>query len=364
MSRRSAMPLRCVPNESDQDGAAAVQTEVNPVAGLRPLSFVVAGLGSAGQRHLRNLSHLGVDDISLYRTGKGSLSSPTLSSFPVHWDFDEALAGEPDAVIIANPTALHMETALKAARRGCHVFLEKPVSHSLVGVEELRSLTREFGLIVFVGFQWRFNPGLRRIRQWIEEGRIGRVVMTQARWGECLPLWHPWEYYRTSYSAREDLGGGVMLTLCHPIDYLRWLIGEVESVYAVSGTLCGLDLSVEDTALITLRFACGALGSVSLDYVQNPRRHDLLIVGQNGSISWNASDSRARLVQGSGDLVIYTPPPWFERNEMFVDELSHFIDCVRGDTTPSCTLEDGIQSLRIVLQAKQSAQERRELRVE
>jgi predicted dehydrogenase len=324
------------------------------------MKILIAGLGSIGRRHLKNLVTLGERDILLYHTGRGTLPDDELAGFPVETDLAAALDHRPDAVIVANPTALHLEVAIPAAERGCHLLLEKPVSHSMEEVERLQEALRRGGGHTLVGFQFRFHPGLQKIKELLTssitshpsphpplsnlESRVspplGRPLSARAHWGEYLPGWHPWEDYRQGYSARRDLGGGVILTLCHPLDYLRWLFGEVEALWAFAGRLGDLDLDVEDTAEIGLRYQSGMLGSVHLDYNQRPSAHTLEVVGTEGVIRWDNADM----------------PPGFERNDLFLAEMRHFLAVARGEATPLCTLEDGIQALRLALAAQRSVE--------
>ncbi len=89
---------------------------------------MIAGLGSIGRRHLRNLVALGEHDILLFRTHRSTLPDDELAEYPVETDLEKALAHKPDAVIVANPTACHLDVALPAAKAGCHLFLEKPIA--------------------------------------------------------------------------------------------------------------------------------------------------------------------------------------------------------------------------------------------
>jgi len=187
------------------------------------MKFLIAGLGSVGRRHLRNLLSLGEKDILLFRTLQSTFPDDELAGLPVETNLNAALAKQPDAVIIANPTALHLQVAIPAANAGCHLLLEKPISHSMEGVDLLESALKQGGGNVLVGFQFRFHPGLIQAKRWLDDGQIGRPLSFRAVYGEYLPSMHPWEDYRQSYSARQDLGGGVLLTLCHPLDYARWL---------------------------------------------------------------------------------------------------------------------------------------------
>jgi len=207
---------------------------------------------------------------------------------------------------------------------------------------------------------------LIKARVLIQSGTLGKVLTFHAHWGEYLPQWHPWEDYRQGYAARADLGGGVIITLTHPLDYLRFMLGEVDSLWSIHGRISPLEIDVEDVAEIGLKFANGAIGGVQLNYVQRPSSHRLEIVGTHGTLRWDNADGilhfyRMSMPFGSysdrpPDPVIetFSPPEGFERNHLFVAQTRHFIETARGESEPLCTLEDGIQALRLALAARQS----------
>jgi predicted dehydrogenase len=319
------------------------------------MKILLVGLGSIGRRHLKNLAALGVRQLAAVTRNRCALPQDELPPFLSFGNLETALDWRPDAVFVCNPTAFHLKTALEAARAGCHLFLEKPVSHTLDGLGELTEFAEKQGLKVQVGFQFRFHPVFQKIKKALEHGDIGRVVSAHTHWGEYLPSWHPWEDYRASYSAREDLGGGVVLTLCHPFDYLRWILGESEVVSAVGGQLSDLETDTEDTALMSLRFENGAIGSVYLDYVSKPPKHTLQIIGTRGRIEWDADFGSAKIYMDGGHRFdTISPGKFFERNEMFLAEVADFLDCIKDDREPACNLNDGIRALEIALAAKTS----------
>lgn len=315
------------------------------------MKILIVGLGSIGRRHLQNLTTLGVRRLAAVTQHRCALPSDNLPPFGAFDTLDAALVHRPDAVFICNPTALHLESALAAARAGCHIFLEKPVSHTLDGLDELALLAEKNDLIVQVGFQFRFYPVFQRIKRVIEQGGIGRVVSVQAHWGEYLPGWHPWEDYRAGYSARADLGGGVLLTLCHPFDYLRWILGEASVTGATGGQLSDLETDTEDLALVALRFENGAVGSVYLDYISKPAKHTLQITGTAGRIEWDADFGSAKIYSGH-DIDTVSPGKYFDRNELFQAEVADFMDCILHHRQPKCTLHDGLRALELTLAAK------------
>ena len=156
----------------------------------------------------------------------------------------------------------------------------------------------------------------------------------------------------------------MILTLSHPLDYLRWLFGEVEEVWASSGSLGDLELDVEDTAEIILQFSKGMVASVHLDYIQQPPNHHLEVIGTDGTIQWNNSDGAVRWYQSDNNAwQTWLAPKEFERNDMFLAQMRHFLAVARGETTPVCSLDDGIQALRIALAALESGQSKKLVRL-
>jgi predicted dehydrogenase len=229
-------------------------------------------------------------------------------------------------------------------------LLEKPISGSMERIDELSSAVKETEAKILVAFQFRFHPGLMKAKELISNGEIGRVISTNVHFGEYLPAWHPWEDYRISYAARADMGGGVVATQCHALDYLPWLVGEkVESVFGFTAKLSDLEIDVEDTVKIALRFANGALGSLHLDLNQQPPEHHFTIVGTKGTIKWDLADGAVKIYRtDKKEWDIFPLPTDWERNVMFLEQTKHFVDIVKGKTNPSCTLEDGIQVMKLI----------------
>ena len=320
------------------------------------MRILIAGLGSIGRRHLHNLQAAGEHEILLYRTGRSSLPADELVGLPVYHDLQAALQQNPQAVIVSNPTALHLDVAIPAAEAGCHLLIEKPVSHSLERLDQLERTAQRSGARILVGYHFRQHPGLRLVGELLQNGAIGRPLSGRAHWGEYLPNWHPWEDYRQGYSARQDLGGGVILTLSHPLDYLHWICGEIEAGFAFTLRSGELEIDVEDTAEILLRFKNDMLVSLHLDYNQRPSTHTLEIVGSKGTLKWdNASGAAALFQAGTDSWQEFPAPAGFERNQLFAREIRHFLAVAQGEAEPICTLEDGRLALEWALLALRSA---------
>ncbi len=338
----------------------------------RPLRVLMLGLGSAGQRHARNLRTILGDDVELLACRSRGLRRVIGDRAQVEEDADlereygltvfadlnAALAREPDAAVIATPSSLHVPAALTCARAGCHLFIEKPLSDSLDGVAELMAEVARREVVAAIGCQMRFHPCLERAARALRDGAIGRVVAMRVMIGEYLPGWHPYEDYRESYAARRDLGGGVVLTLIHELDYAQWLAGMPTELFALGGHWSPLEIDVEDVASVLMR-CVGADGNsiavhVQMDYVQHPPVRTCNIVGTEGRIAIDLRANTFVLHSSGGASADEHAFPDFERNEMFVAEMRHFLGAVAGKHAPAVSLRDASDTLRIALAAKES----------
>jgi predicted dehydrogenase len=321
---------------------------------------LIVNLGGIGRRHLANFRCLAPHaDITVWRRRPTDLAIPE-GADAVVFSLEDALARAPEVAVLAGPATTHVAAGLALARAGCALFIEKPLSHALDGVEELLSLCRVRRLPLMVGYNLRFHPSLRIVRNAVTEGGIGRVLAIRAEVGQYLPDWRPGSDYRASVSARSDLGGGVALELSHELDYVRWICGPVATVSAEAGKLSDLDLDVEDTMEIILRFSSGALGSVHLDMTQRVPVRQCRVVGTKGSVTWDGLSGEARLYCAeAGQWSTLYPAGDFDRNQMYVDEMAAFLDAVLRGCEPPVSGVDGRAALDIALAAKRSARERR-----
>jgi predicted dehydrogenase len=315
---------------------------------------LIAGLGAIGQRHARNLRAIdpGVELLAYRRRRLPHVVTETLqrddsrnveNDFDrVFGDLDEALAARPDAVFVCTPSSRHLDIAQPAAEAGCHLFIEKPVSHTLEGLDRLQATVAARGLVALVGCQWRYHPALREVRRQLVAGELGAPLRAAIDYREYLPDWHPYEDYRASYAARADLGGGVVLTQIHDYDLAWWLFGPPRRVTATGGHLSDLETDVEDTVDARLEGGVCPVHVRQTFAARPPRRIiDLLYAGTTVEVDL------LKAIEG------------FTRNDMFLAEARHFLDCVDGKATPAIPLADGIAVLEVALAVKQSMRDGR-----
>ena len=331
------------------------------------MKALFVGLGSIGQRHLRNLVEL--DQSIELMAVRSTRSTPVLSntnqvingvSIKDRYKIKEfeslydALLHKPEMVFIANPSSMHIEVAKESLKSGAFVFIEKPISHNYKGVDELLKLERNFGKNkIFVGYQFRYNPALKLLKKILKDKVVGNLVSARLINGEYMPGWHPYEDYRNSYAARKDLGGGALVTQIHDFDYATWLFGYPSSVFAVGGKLSDLEIDVEDSVQVLMKCKEYPV-SIQLDYLQWPPKREIFITGDKGSIECNLSSMEIKVNQRESQNVRKYEFKKFNRNDLFLNEMRDFIEFVNGDKDPLVSLKDGASSLRLALAAKES----------
>jgi predicted dehydrogenase len=208
-----------------------------------------------------------------------------------------------------------------------------------------------------VGYQMRFHPCLKRLAELIQAKAIGRILSVRAEIGEYMPGWHTYEDYRQIYASRHDLGGGVILSQIHEFDYLYWLFGLPHSIYTRGGHLSSLEIDVEDTADTLME--CMLDGhplpiNLHQDYLQRPLSRFCEVFGEAGKIRMDLRNLCVNVFDGQGNPAGENSYSDFQRNQLFIDELKCFLDSLQEIRTPLVTLQEGVQSLRMALAAKES----------
>jgi len=329
---------------------------------------LIVGLGSIGKRHLQNLrTILPEADITVWRQHGRSDDDAALNPQATRfvYSMEDALQTRPDIAIIANPAPLHINTGLLLARVGVSLLIEKPISNKTEGISELIELCANRSLTLMVGYNLRFQTALQALSHEIQKGTIGAVLCLQAEIGQYLPEWRPKSDYLQGVSAQSRLGGGVVLELSHELDYARWLMGEVVSVSAQLRRLGPITIDVEDTANIHLTFGSGALGNIHMNMIQRHSSRTCTVVGTQGTLSWDGilGEVKHYSAKTKSWQTIFASPN-YDRNEMFLGELKHFIMCVTSGSTPSITGEDGLRVLEIALAAHESSRTQRTVCIE
>jgi len=320
--------------------------------------YLIVSLGSIGQRHLENLRHLRPEaDIGGLRLS----SMPHRRQIPdqsVHefGSVRQALEFAPRAAIVAGPASTHVPVARALIEAGVHVLVEKPFSTSVDGCAELIEKARQLGLVLMTGYNLPFLPSLQVVKECITRGDIGQVISVRAEVGQYLPDWRPAADYRTGVSAQRALGGGALLELSHELHYLYWLFGMPVRVTARAGKYSDLQIDVEDLVELLLEYESPRrLVSVHLDFLERAPRRTCRFVGLEGSIVWDAMRESVDAYQVASGAWTAVPTRRFsDRNQMYVDEMRHFLDCIDEGSRPIVDGADGLNVLMIIEAARQS----------
>jgi predicted dehydrogenase len=316
------------------------------------MKITVLGCGSIGLRHLRNLRALGHEVIPFDPSPDARLAVEQEFSTHCADELNEVWTQEPEVAFVTAPTDRHLPVALEAARHDCHLFIEKPLSHTLDAVDALAGEVARRGLVVMVGCNMRFHPGPASIKRCLEEGNIGTVIAARIQAGSYLPDWRPRTDYHKSYSASAAQGGGVVLDCIHEIDLAFWYFGSGNVVAAVCLPATPLGLSVEGLAEILIRHDSGVISSVHLNFVQRDYRRCCQVIGSEGSIYWDFSEPNVRHCDSERNWRTIAQAGDWVTNQMFLDEAAHFLSCVRAGCPSSNDLESASRTLRAALDAK------------
>jgi predicted dehydrogenase len=325
------------------------------------MKFLVAGCGSIGRRHISNLLALGLGDVIACDPDEAAADAVARShGVRAFTDIQTALAETPDAVFVCTPTHGHLNLAEQALKAGAHLFIEKPLAVSLAGTDRLAKSVGEMARVALVGCNMRFHPGVTAMRSALEAGLIGQPYSYRAHVGEYLPDWRPGQDYRQAYSARAAEGGGIVMEGVHEIDYLRWLGGEVTDVRAMTARTSDLEIDAEDVAEIVLRLESGALAHIHLDYLRAVKARGCEVIGPGGLLIWASEGKppreRVTVRHYDADRSVWSDLvslDSYDGNEMYLDELRHFSDCLSGKAEPMLDIAGARRVLEIALQVRE-----------
>ena len=317
------------------------------------MKILVIGCGSIGRRHTRNLRDLGVTDVFVFDLDKDR-SARLAAEYQVKQaeSLEQAYERPPDAALICAPTSLHLSLARQALEHDCHIFLEKPLSHTMEGVIDFLAEVKARHRIVLVGYNLRFDPLLHQLHTWLKESRIGHVARARLHVGSYLPWPHPWEDYRVGYGARKSLGGGVILDASHELDYALWLFGHPKRVYCAGGKHSSLEIDVEDVAEILMSYE-HAVVSIHLDYIAQSSQRTCDVIGSQGQIHADLIARSLALFNGT-TREWDAPQVYCPFDELYRLEMQHLLDCIVGKTHPAVDGSAGLEALLLADAARRS----------
>lgn len=319
------------------------------------MKILLIGAGSIGRRHINNLNLLGYDNIDVLDISDTNLDYAK-KNFKIKdtlKDFKNVSSSKSyEVAFILTPPIYHIQMALELARMGIHLFIEKPLSHNSEYVDELITVKEDNNLIIMVGYNLRFNYGLRELKSYIEKRTLGKFYYIRAEFGQYLPDWRPWQDYRKSYTAIKELGGGIILDGSHDVDYVMWLannrLKEVKTTY---DKVSDLEINVEDIVEAILRFENGIIASVHLNMMEKGYNRYCKVVGEKGSIKWIFKDNILEFYDGESKKLMVEKYE-FDPNHSYLEELKHFFYCIENRSEPLSNVYTAKETLKTVMRIK------------
>jgi predicted dehydrogenase len=263
-----------------------------------------------------------------------------------------------DAVYVGSPAAAHCDHTFRSAEAGKHVLCEKPMALSVADCGEMAEACRRAGVRLQIGFMMRFHPVHQKVKELIDAGELGEPIQGRAQLSHHHVEWNE-DGSRNWRQFFASAGGGSLMDMgIHCVDLLRWWMGDVQSVSAMTATLAN-EYEVEDTALVLLRMEKGRLATVDSTYAARGCRHVFEVYGTQGAV--RGADTISQLAEGSLTIVRGTREEVFtyESVDLYAAEVEHFQDCIINSRQPLVGPEEGRRNLEVCLAAYRSNREQR-----
>ncbi len=309
------------------------------------MKILIVGCGSIGQRHIENLQKISSDNfIEVFDKDQSKLEKLKIKNIQIAKE-DSIDQIKYDCVIICTPPITHVSLAIRALNANSNVFIEKPLSNNLEKLDELIKIKNQNGLLVFVGYSFRFNKGLNFIKNAISTKEYGKILHASAYFGQYLPDWRPNQDFKESYTLKKEMGGGIILDSSHELDYLTWIFGKPESILANFVLTDILPSNSEAICDVILKFSENILGTIHIDFVRRKYKRTLEILTENAILEWSLEENTVTIFESKSNSsrIISTDETI---NDMYVEELKHVINCIKlHKNSDIIGLENGISSM-------------------
>jgi len=316
------------------------------------------GGGNITETHARAARAIrGVEIVAIHGTNAEKIASLSREHGGTPYqDFEAFLRHRPmDLVIIGSPSGLHATQGIAAARHGLHVLTEKPIEISTTRADTLIEAAKQSKVHLGVIFQDRMKPHIRQLKNWLDQGLLGKLLFVDAQ----VKWYRPPEYYANSRwrgTLALDGGGALINQGVHTIDLLLWLLGDVARVQARTATLLH-KIEAEDTAAAILEFAGGALGIIhatTAAYPGYPRRveisgsqgtvileHDRIVAANLRNASAVAESAALDENQSASTAVVSD----FRGHQAVLED---FLKAIQHNRPPACDGLEGRRSIALI----------------
>ena len=320
------------------------------------MHFLIIGVGSIGERHLRNFLRIDGVKCSIAEPNAG-MREKAVAQYKVeqaYADYRKADLRSFDGAVICVPANWHIPIATDVVTAGIHVLLEKPLAMMLDGVAELKRRRDEKGVVVSVAYTLRSDPLFREIAELGRSGELGTVRVVNSYAGQYWPRMR--KDYPPAYAQKRETGGGAIPDhLIHYMNFLEWMFGPPLDVAARQFKLGLPDVATEDTAFVTLRFGGGQIAQLGLCLFQRDTNSRMQMIADAGTVQLTHESPALSIFMDQAGQWTQGRARQAQRDDVFRDQALHFIECIRGKATPRCTVEQAEQTLLTMLAALRSS---------
>lgn len=312
--------------------------------------ILICGTGSIGQRHSRNLIKLGYKNLIFLKQTKKSIPN-WINKFKIYKNINNALKRRPKITFICNVTSEHIKYALICAKARSHLFVEKPLSDKIQGLNKLNKILKKNKLKLMVGYMMRFHPHVIKIKKLLKKKYLGNVFYVRSIWSEYLPDWHPQENFKKSYASLKKLGGGSALTLSHEIDLIKWYFGKISKISTYNSFNSRLKIDAEFSTNHQIKFENGVVAQIHLDFMQKPHERKLEILGDKRKLLFDYYKNQILITSRNRNIKKFIAKK-FNRNNMFIDEVKKFFDCVNRNLKIESDVSNSIEIIKKIKRLK------------
>lgn len=321
------------------------------VSGIKRPVFCIIGYGSIGRRHASNLKKLG-EKVIVYRSGHQDSGAPMYDSELLFLHERSEIAKLADAIVICNPTSMHLEWVKFAIQNNLDFYVEKPICENYQLAKELEFQISQKALVTCSGYMMRYEEGIYRLKKLLDAGALGSIYDARFQWSSFMPDWHPWENYRESYASQIIMGGGVVLTCSHELDTIRYLLGEMRLIGAAIGQSGVLEMDVEDGVDALFISINDVPVYLHMDWYQKIPLRNLAISCTKGILKWDFI-SHTLSLDGKNPLDSFCISLGSDVNEMYIECIKDFASCVRTRGSTRVDFSDGLQTLFLCSEIKE-----------
>ena len=304
------------------------------------MKVLIIGLGSIAKKHIEAIKKINQDAV-IYAL-RSSIDAIAFTNI-INLYYLADVPFDIDFILIANPTSLHSKTILNVIDLKKPLFIEKPLFDSIINNEEIVQLIEKKNIKTYVGCNLRFHPALNFIKNYIQLDN-SKINEVNVYCGSYLPNWRPLQDYTKSYSAKQDLGGGVHLDLIHELDYTIWIFGTPINCNTIKRKVSNLLIDTFDYTNYNLSYPSFNV-SITLNYYRSTPKRQIEIILEKETL---ICDLLTSTILNSKNQIIFSDND-FNFAKTYLNQMNYFVDNLKNKNLYMNNIHESFEILKIAL---------------